>query len=159
LRDLGVPHYPRRFFAALLDGFKGCATVHITSLQARVVAGALTLTDGARQRMPFTASYRWAHSYAPNDFLFWCLLTDAIERRCEVFDFGRSLPDSGTYRFKNKWGAVDRPLHWFYQLRSGVSPPPPRSHSPPYRQASTIWKNLPEPITRWLGPKLARRLP
>jgi len=44
------------------------------------------------------------------------LLRSAIERGAESlisesFDFGRSTAGSGTYRFKEQWGAVPRQLH------------------------------------------------
>ena len=30
----------------------------------------------------------------------------------ESFDFGRSTPNEGTFRFKKQWGAKPAPLHW-----------------------------------------------
>ena len=41
--------------------------------------------------------------------LYWEVLKLAIDRHYRVFDFGRSSRDSGTFRFKQQWGAQAQP--------------------------------------------------
>ena len=45
--------------------------------------------------------------------MFFHLLARAIERGQDMFDFGRSSRDSGTYRFKQQWVAA--------AIRSGMA--------------------------------------
>jgi lipid II:glycine glycyltransferase (peptidoglycan interpeptide bridge formation enzyme) len=46
--------------------------------------------------------------------LYWEALKLAIATGDKLFDFGRCTIDSGTYRFKNQWGAQACQLHWDY---------------------------------------------
>jgi hypothetical protein len=46
--------------------------------------------------------------------LYWTKLEYACDNGNKTFDFGRSTPGEGTYRFKPQWGAKPQPLHWQY---------------------------------------------
>jgi hypothetical protein len=49
----------------------------------------------------------------------WSMLEGAAARGCTTFDFGRSTPNEGTYKFKEQWGASPVPLYWEYGLLGG----------------------------------------
>ncbi|HKI83714.1 MAG TPA: FemAB family XrtA/PEP-CTERM system-associated protein [Candidatus Krumholzibacteria bacterium] len=161
LRDLGTPCYPKRFFAALLRHFPGKAAIHIATLPPEdlPIAVGFTLQDQRRQQIPFAASLTEYRRHAPNMFLYWKILEDAIERGCTVFDFGRSTRDSGTHRFKKQWGATERPLPWSYQLARGAEIPDTRVDSPRYRLAIQTWKKLPVAVSVWMSERIVRFLP
>jgi hypothetical protein len=76
-----------------------------------------------------------------------------------VFDFGRSTPDSGPYRFKAQWGASPIPLHWHYWVRGNSSPPELNPNNPKYRLAIKVWQHLPVSVTRLIGPSIVKNLP
>ena len=161
LRDLGTPCYPKKFFAALLRRFPTRAAIHVASFESShlPVAVGFTLQDGERQQIPFAASLSEYRRHAPNMFLYFRILEDAIERGCTVFDFGRSTRDSGTHRFKKQWGAREIPLPWSYQLAPGNEIPQTRVDSPRYHLAIETWKRLPVGFSVWMSEHIVRFLP
>lgn len=44
--------------------------------------------------------------------LYWTLLKFAADNKYKFFDFGRSTPGEGTYKFKQQWGAESQSLQW-----------------------------------------------
>ncbi len=161
LRDLGTPCYPKKFFAALLRRFPETAAIHVASLAPShlPIAVGFTLQDDQRQQIPFAASLSEHRRHAPNMFLYWRILEDAIKRGCTVFDFGRSTRDSGTHRFKKQWGAREIPLPWSYQLAPGREIPQTRVGSPRYHLAMETWKRFPVGFSVWMSEHIVRFLP
>jgi hypothetical protein len=90
--------------------------------------------------------------------LYWELLKRSIERGQQVFDFGRSSRDSGTYRFKKQWGARPSQAEWQYYLRAGKVTDM-RTDNPRYQRLIRIWQRLPVRLTRLLGPAIVRGIP
>lgn len=90
--------------------------------------------------------------------MYWNLLLRAIDRGQQSFDFGRSSPDSPTYKFKEQWGAKPAPSVWHYHMRTGdisdMRPDNPRN-----QRMIKIWKRLPVPLTRVIGPPIVRGIP
>jgi hypothetical protein len=75
------------------------------------------------------------------------------------FDFGRSTPGEGTYRFKEQWGAKPVQLYWHYWLRNGSPAPELNPKNPKYQIAIKIWQRLPVGLTRLIGPAIVKNLP
>jgi CelD/BcsL family acetyltransferase involved in cellulose biosynthesis len=55
-------------------------------------------------KIPWAASDKRDSRLSPNMLLYSSILEYACQQGFQVFDFGRSTPDSGTYRFKEQWG-------------------------------------------------------
>ena len=91
--------------------------------------------------------------------LYWSVLRLAIERQYRYFDFGRSSRDSGTFRFKQQWGAKPRQLFWNYWLRGNGRLPALNPDNPRYALAINLWRRLPLSVTTWLGPSIVKNLP
>ena len=91
--------------------------------------------------------------------LYWTVLKYACEHRYRIFDFGRSTPDEGTYRFKAQWGAVPSPLYWHYWMKQGGNLPELNPHNPRYAAAIWMWQRLPVSLTKWIGPSIVKNLP
>jgi hypothetical protein len=90
--------------------------------------------------------------------LYWSLLVRAIERGQDTFNFGRSSPDSRTFKFKEQWGGGPEPAQWQFYLRTGDDSGLRHDH-PRNRRAIQIWKRLPIGLTRWIGPMIVRGIP
>ncbi|MDD5722586.1 MAG: hypothetical protein PHY29_02475, partial [Syntrophales bacterium] len=73
------------------------------------------------------------------------------------FDFGRSSPGEGTYRFKEQWGARPLPLHWSYAVK-GKASVPGNEEGMGRQIAAACWKRLPVPITRVIGPPIRKHI-
>ncbi len=99
-----------------------------------------------------------ARRHAANDFLYWDLMRRACERGIRVFDFGRSKRDVGSFRFKKHWGFEPEPLAYEIRLVRATDVPDVNPLNPKYRMFVESWKRLPLPLSRLLGPPLARNL-
>ncbi|MBK8335779.1 MAG: FemAB family PEP-CTERM system-associated protein [Sterolibacteriaceae bacterium] len=160
MRSLGTPVYSRSFFRAILTEFpqsvRICAVFN--TFGDPVAAGFLV---GFRDRIeiPWASSLRSHNHLSPNMLLYWASLSFACEQGYKVFDFGRSTPGEGTFKFKQQWGAQPIQLYWYYWLRDGESLPNLNPKNPKYSLAISIWKKLPLAVTNWLGPIVVRNIP
>jgi hypothetical protein len=91
--------------------------------------------------------------------LYWHALEFACDRGFREFDFGRSTPHEGTYRFKEQWGAKPYPLNWYYWLPNGREMPQVNPKNPKYRTAIAVWQRLPLSVTRLIGPGIVKYIP
>jgi FemAB-related protein (PEP-CTERM system-associated) len=161
MRDLGTPVYPRRFFGAILASLPGHAELVVLRQQGHTVAGAALIHDpvhGAITQVPSAACLRSANPTNANMGLYHALLRRAIERGASRFDFGRSSPDSGTFRFKRQWGAEPEPVVW-QQMPLHGSTMAARPDNPKYRSRIEAWRRLPVWVTRLIGPPIVRGIP
>jgi hypothetical protein len=90
--------------------------------------------------------------------MYWHALKRSVERGQQAFDFGRSTPESGTYRFKEQWGAEAYPAVWQYVMRRGT-PQDVRPNSGKFDRVIQIWQKLPVWLTRLIGPSIVRGIP
>jgi FemAB-related protein (PEP-CTERM system-associated) len=158
MRDLGTPVYGRLLFREILSAFAEEAELCVLRLENRPVAAALLLHAGGVTEVPSASSLRQYSSSNANMLMYWHLLCRAIGRGQQTFDFGRSSEDSGTYRFKRQWGAVPEPTAWQYYVRRGQTNQM-RPESGKYDRLIRIWRWLPLPVTRLLGPAIVRGIP
>jgi hypothetical protein len=91
-------------------------------------------------------------------WMYWNLLQRGIEKGSSEFDFGRSSVGSGTYKFKEQWGAKPKQAIWQYYVRKG-DPSDMRPDSPSKSRLVKVWKKLPLWLTRLLGPSIVRGIP
>jgi FemAB-related protein (PEP-CTERM system-associated) len=159
MRDLGTPVYPKRFFEEVLRAFPTRARLIVVKLGNRPVAAALTYRTANTIEVPWASSIRDYNKLCPNALLYWSMLDSALAEGCDVFDFGRSTPNEGTFKFKEQWGATAVPLHWeYYMMRQGVVP----DHSPKnpkFRLAIAAWKRCPLWLANAVGPMIVRSIP
>lgn len=159
MRDLGTPVYSVTFFAAILETFRNAASIAVARYQGIPVAAGFLLGYKQRLEIPWAASLRKYNVFGSNMLLYWEVLKKAIEDGYQVFDFGRSSIDSGTYRFKKQWGTRERPLFWHYWIRPGQAMPNLTPNNPRYRLAIRLWQRLPLPIANSIGPFVVKNLP
>jgi FemAB-related protein (PEP-CTERM system-associated) len=158
MRDLGTPSYGSRLFANILQEFSDRAEFCVVTSDETPVAGALLLHGWGITEVPSASCLREYNHTCANMFMYWQLLERAIQRRQEVFDFGRSTRDSNTYRFKEQWGAREAPTTWQYYLRRGTIGDM-RPDNPRNQRLVRIWQRLPLGLTRLIGPSIIRGIP
>ncbi|MGH9387882.1 MAG: FemAB family XrtA/PEP-CTERM system-associated protein [Vicinamibacterales bacterium] len=159
MRDLGTPVYARTFFTEVLKAFPDRTHVLVVRLGDRPVASGLTYRSGDMVEIPWASSVREYNSLCPNHLLYWQALQSAVAEGCTTFDFGRSTPNEGTYKFKEQWGALPMPLHWEYCLLRSEQLPDQSPKNPKFRLAIQIWKRLPLWLTKIIGPFVVRSIP
>lgn len=158
MRDLGTPVYGLSLFRNIVRTFPDRAEICLVRLEERPVAGALLLHGWGVTEVPSASSLRQFNSTCANMLMYWSLLERAIGRGQEVFDFGRSTPDSSVYRFKAQWGAMPEPAEWqsYDRVGEGLEV---RTDNPKYSRMIATWRRLPVALTRLLGPTIVRGIP
>lgn len=159
MRDLGTPVYAYRFFDEVLRASDDRAHVLVVRLGARPVAAGVTYRTGDSVEIPWASSVRDYNTLCPNHLLYWHALKSAVAEGCTTFDFGRSTPNEGTYKFKEQWGALPVALHWEYVMLRGDHLPDQSPRNPKFRLAIEAWKRLPLWLTKVVGPFVVRQIP
>jgi FemAB-related protein (PEP-CTERM system-associated) len=159
MRDLGTPVYPRQFFEEVIRQFPERCRVYVIRLGEACVAASITVARGGIVEVPWAASDKRYRDLCPNTLLYWAMLRGAITSGCGTFDFGRSSPGDGPYKFKQQWGATATPLCWEYELNGRDSLPQLNPANPKLRTAIELWKKLPLPVATLFGPHVVRFLP
>ena len=160
MRDLGSPVHSRQWIRAILTTYGDRARVGIVSTPEGIPAAA-----GILLLHPWTASVPWASSLRrynplnPNMALYWTFLSYAADHGHARFDFGRSTPGEGTYRFKKQWGAAPHPLHWQrYRPENGWDTRRVASNESSFARelAARCWQKLPLTVATTCGPFVRR---
>ncbi|RME76806.1 MAG: FemAB family PEP-CTERM system-associated protein [Planctomycetota bacterium] len=163
LRDLGSPSLPQRWFEALRAVLGRRFAIHVVTCEGRLAGAAVSVLHGESYEVPWASTLRAYRSQAANMLLYWHLMEHAIASGARVFDFGRSTPGSGPYRFKLQWkGARAQPLPWYVvgrQPEAGATAGSLTPDNPRYARAIALWRRLPVPIARVAGGVLTRWLP
>ena len=165
MRDLGSPVHARLWLQSVVSSYADRVRVAVVYTPDKVPAAAgVILLHGLKASVPWASSLRRYNSQNPNMLLYWTLLSLATENGCSHFDFGRSTPGEGTYRFKRQWGAEPRSLYW-YEINGSKIASNNRTKNRlqpsvrPFNRrqlATRIWQKLPQSGTDWLGPKLRK---
>ena len=159
MRDLGTPVYPQNLFRAILENFgPQYAELAVVRLEGKAVAGALLIHQERTSQVPSASSLRAYNPRGANLWMYSNLLDRAISKGSSMFDFGRSSLGSGTYKFKEQWGANAHPAVWQYYVREG-NPADMRPDSPNKRRLIEIWQKIPLWLSIMLGPSIVRGIP
>jgi serine/alanine adding enzyme len=160
MRDLGTPVYAKAFFRNILRTFPEQTWIcTVSTEQGRPVAAGFLVGFRDMLEIPWASSLRRYNRLSPNMLLYWSVLKVACEKGFRYFDFGRSTPHEGTFRFKEQWGAKPVQLYWHYWMRDGRPMPELNPHNPKYRMAIEAWKKMPLFLTRLIGPPIVKHLP
>lgn len=159
MRDLGTPVYGKEFFSNILRRFSQTAKIISVIYNDKVIASGIAIWYRGTIEIPWASSIRDYKTLCPNNMLYWKAISFAIESGFSTFDFGRSTPDEGTYKFKEQWGAKPLPLHWQYLLREGETLPELNNKNPKFELAIKIWQKLPLQLTRIIGPHIVKNIP
>jgi len=159
MRDLGTPVYAKRFFQSIVETFPKEVRLCVVSLKRMPLASGLLYGFRSTLEIPWAASDKRFSRLAPNMLLYSAVLEFACREGFKEFDFGRSSVDSGSYRFKQQWGAHPRQLYWYYWLAGGQSIPELNPDNPKFKAAISVWQHLPLPVTNLIGPHIVKYLP
>jgi len=160
MRDLGTPVYSKEFFRNILRELPDSTWICTVFTKRREpVAAGFLIGFKDLLEIPWASSLRNHNRYSPNMLLYWSVLQFACEKGYRVFDFGRSTPGEGTYKFKEQWGAKPMQLYWHYWMRNGGPLPELNPRNKKYRLAIEVWKRMPVSLTKLLGPAIVKNLP
>ena len=159
MRDLGTPVYPKKFFRNILKAFPESSWICNIYHNGEAYASGFVFGFRDVMEIPWASSLREHNRIAPNMLLYWSVLEFAIKQNFKRFDFGRSSPEEGTFKFKAQWGAKPVPLNWQYWLANGGAMPDISPKNGKYKLAIQMWQKLPLSITQLMGPSIIKNIP
>jgi len=155
----GTPALGRRWFAALQETFgDDCEVMTVCDPAGNPVSSVLSFYFRDEILPYYAGDLPAARDLAANDFKYWSLMQRAVERKCAVFDYGRSKLGTGPYSFKKNWGFEPTPLAYEYRLfgRDGV--PQNNPNNPKFKLFISLWQRMPLALANRLGPMIVRNL-
>lgn len=158
MRDLGSPVHSEALMREVLTAFPEHARILAVYRSAEPVAAALVVGFGDTLRNPWASSLRRYASLGPNMLLYLRMLEHACDRGYRTFDFGRSTPGEGSYRFKQQWGAAPAPLYWHRIMLDGKTAAADGDEADGYGLAARCWRRLPVALTKLVGPRIRKHI-
>lgn len=165
MRDLGSPVHSRGWIDAIVEFYADkCRVGAVYTPQGEVAAAGIILLHPALVTIPWASARTVFNRMNPNMLLYWSFLSFASDNAYPHFDFGRSTPEEGTYRFKKQWGAKPYPLYW-YEVPGGQGANYTRQERQKDVQdrgsflrhcITSMWQRLPLPVANTLGPELRK---
>ncbi len=156
-RAFGTPPYARRYFMEVQRRFAadGRARLLVAELDGAVVGGLLMFCLENRWISKFAAVHESAVPLRAYAALYHDAIRLALRERVTRLSWGTSSHDqTGLIDFKERWGSTSsRPLFCRHTLRG--EPTDVASYFAESR-ARRMWRRLPLPLTRVLGPPLNR---
>ncbi len=152
MRDLGSPVHSKHWFSAIMRYYSGKAKIAIVyTPDGEAAAAGLILIHPNTVSIPWASSLRKFNRMNPNMLLYWTFLSWCADNGFQKFDFGRSTPGEGTYRFKQQWGAQPQPLYWY---NFPDTPVVQDKHNGATVKDSVVkvWQKLPLPFANYIGP-------
>ena len=159
LRKLGTPAFPRKHFANLFLNFGSQASVREVILNGQVVAAVFTLRFRNQLLPYYGAADSRMNEYSPTNFMYYDQMAWGRANGFDLFDFGRSKKDSGSYAFKVHWGMQERELPYEMLLIRRKELPNFSPKNPRFQDAIRLWQKMPLWLTRAVGPFLIRLVP
>lgn len=178
MRDLGSPAHSKAWFEAIVQNYQDHVVIANVYKDDIVVGAGLVIFNGHKCSIPWASTNADYNRLAPNMLLYWSLLEYSTDKGCESFDFGRSTPGEGTYKFKAQWGAKPTALDWQDWVNGqheNVSEQPDISAkenndaAKPINEAKqtksglrdkveAVWRKLPVSTATMLGSKLRKHI-
>lgn len=159
MKELGSPAPAIRFFEAFFRHLPERTTLLTVLDGAGAVVGGMLLLASPGDRTlyyPYGATLIEYNSRYLGNFMYWEAVKYAIAGGFDQLDLGRSPAGSGTYRYKEQWGA--RPVRLAYLTYSpagGAAGAPDRGRLSPL---VALWRAAPAPVTAFAGPRLIKYL-
>ena len=155
MRDLGSPVHAEKWFRAIIKSYDTNSLISVVYYDKRPVGGGLIIKSGDKASIPWASTLRDFNRLAPNMLLYWSLLAHCADNGVNVFDFGRSTYEEGTYKFKKQWGAEPQLLDWqTYDIEDKLIEDLSNSESENNKArevAESIWRKLPLKLTITIG--------
>ena len=158
VRNLGTPVFSKKYFTLLKNAFGSDCEILTVTHSGQTIASVMSFYFRDEVLPYYGGGVAKSRVLKGNDFMYWELMRRCGERRIRIFDYGRSKKGTGSYHFKKHWGFNPEPLYYEYYLVRGKKLPDVSPLNPKFQLFIGAWKKMPLPITRWLGPMIARNL-
>lgn len=158
MRDLGSPVHSKQFFKQICQQFGQMARIGIINYKGMSVAAGIICCIKDTIEIPWASSLKNYNQFSPNMLLYWSFLEYSCQNGNKYFDFGRSTPEGGTYKFKEQWGAKPTSLHWQFILLNGQRIDTHDSEKSKFEKFIHYWQKLPVSFTKIAGPRIRKHI-
>lgn len=158
VRNLGTPVFAKRFFAHLKRVFAEECEILVVERDGRPISAVMSFYFRDEVLPYYGGGTDEARDLKGNDFMYWEVMRRATEKGIKIFDYGRSKEGTGSYRFKKHWGFEPKPLYYEFELVKSAELPDVNPLNPKYALFIALWKKLPLPVSKVIGPWISRSL-
>jgi serine/alanine adding enzyme len=162
MRDLGSPVHSKMLPRKVMEQFSDTAKIVLIHHGTEPFAAGIMLGFKDVMINPWASALRQHSNLSPNMLLYYSMLGYACDHGYRYFDFGRSTPEEGSYRFKSQWGAQPKSMYWYTlwlkQPKNLESNNQDVAESTKRDLAATFWSRLPVPISKILGPMIRKHI-
>ena|SRR5689334_10577563 len=159
VRNLGTPVFAKKFFRIILEEFGNDAEIMVVRKDQIAVAAVMSFRFRDWILPYYGGSTLEGRHFAANNFMYWELMDSARQRGIRHFDFGRSKRGTGSYEFKSAWNMRETALPYQFYLVKRQQMPNFSPANPAFSRAINLWKRIPFPVTKAIGPALVRLFP
>jgi FemAB-related protein (PEP-CTERM system-associated) len=156
---LGTPVFSKSVFTDLLTQFPKQCKLFGVRKGKKAIAGVMCFYFRDQVIPYYGGSLQEYFKDAPNNFMYWSLMSQSCAEGLRYFDFGRSKRGTGAFKFKSSWSMKMTELPYRYQLVRAKGIPEMSPVDSQFRLPVSLWKRLPLPCTKVLGPHLIRWIP
>lgn len=154
VRNLGTPIFAKKYLKVLVDVFGPSCEVTTIYHQGNPLTSVLSFKYNDRILPYYGGGLPAAREHSAYPFMYWKVMENAADAGFRIFDFGRSMKDSGAFAFKKNFGFDPVPLHYQYQLVRAKDVPDMDPDNPRNKFITSAWKKLPLPLANKIGPFL-----
>jgi FemAB-related protein (PEP-CTERM system-associated) len=159
VRNLGTPVFSKKFFRIILEELGGNAEIMVVRKDQTATAAVMSFRFRDWILPYYGGSTLEGRQYAANNFMYWELLESARQRGIRHFDFGRSKRGTGAYDFKSAWNMRESALPYQFHLVKRQEMPNFSPANPKFSRVIGLWKRIPFPVTKAIGPALVKLFP
>jgi FemAB-related protein (PEP-CTERM system-associated) len=158
VRNLGTPVFSKRYFQELKAEFPGDCEILTVYNGTQAVSSVMSFYFRDEVLPYYGGGLTVARDLAANDVMYWDVMQRAASRGSKIFDFGRSKMGTGAFAFKRNWGFEPVALHYRTVSTGSRDVKNINPLNPKYRSAINLWRYLPLPVTKIIGPMIVRSL-
>jgi serine/alanine adding enzyme len=145
MHRLGVPHPSMDYFKSFIEKYEnGQYKIFVVTYNSIPIGSSIVFTYGKLAELFWASTTRKYNHLSSNMVLYWEVIKFSIEQGLKILSFGRSNVESTSLRFKEQWGVNVYPIYFNYSSQ--------QSNLRDYGLINKIWKNIPFPLVKILGP-------
>jgi FemAB-related protein (PEP-CTERM system-associated) len=156
---LGTPVFSKRLFEYFQSAFPKQYRIFGVRKGKDAIAGVFCFYFKDQVLPYYGASLAEFHKDSPNNFMYWSLIAQSCRDGVRWFDFGRSKRGSGSFTFKSSWSMQMIDLPYRYSLVRSTEVPHLSSADSVFSLPVRLWKQLPFPVAKALGPTVVKWIP
>jgi FemAB-related protein (PEP-CTERM system-associated) len=159
MNEKGTPNHSYLFFKNILNEFPDNSDIMVVENHGEIIGSILLLSFKDDLIYGWGASQSEFLHLNPNYLLLWESINYGCRNGFSHFDFGRSLPNKGTFNFKVGWGGEPIQLYYNYYLGKTNHIHDLSQLNSNRKRFGSFWSKLPRSVTRKVGPKLRKNVP